>query len=930
MKLRNGNMFTRTLLVAAIELALYGHASAQEAVEAASVAAQTDAEKSKEKESAFGASTVVVTGTRASLAKSRERKRDATIVMDSITAEDLGRFPDDNVADSLSHISGISVTRTHGGEGQYVNVRGLGPAYSIVTLNNRILATDGDGREFAFDVLPSETISGADVMKSADASQLEGSIGGAINLRSARPLDTPGFRSNWRIESDYNDLSRKWGGKISGVVKDTFDNNRVGLQLGVVYGRSKTRSDTLNEFSYTVLPGSLDAGGNPVASSDGRDLIAPCCFSFGTLEQEKKRAAVSGAVEWKPNKDVRMVFDVLATRLDAPAYGYNQAYFVDYAEQRWSDVVIKDNLVQSMTIHGITPEIINRTDNRVVNSGQVGWNGEWKVTDDLKLTGDVYRSKAKRNSGGKNSWVVAGIPGDHTGYYSVTNGLPNIRVTLEDGRDLAAASPTLGNSDYALHWAQLDGTNIEDTVDGASIAGKLKLDVGPLSSLQFGVNNTKRSKTRDTVDNLDNACNYCNYQYTFADLGANVISTFTPARLMRNAGGSYPATMARFDIPAYFASLKALDGKPVYDALGNPTGEVYDSSKMNPVFSPTSSYDVTEKTFATYLSADLNGDNWFGNVGVRWVRTRTNSSSAVRNVISVVDLTPNDPTSSPTVTRSEPTPENVSGKYSKLLPSANFGWWIRSDLLARAAASKAMSRPSLDQLAPLTTDGSVSRIWEVNVQGDAHLKPVEANQGDLSLEWYYNPRSMLTAAVYYKNISNFVTYKRDEGVDIGVPDQLYAVIHPINGDGARVRGLELGLQHLFTNGFGVNYKYSYTKTKTKIDGEDAGPLEGVPRSAQSAALLYEDDRINAQIAIDYTGRNIEVRDSYGGLSKVAEPLRWVSASVAYNLTKSVSVFIEGKNLSDAVYRANLGGRSDALAGFETWGRTVTLGATVKF
>src|SRR6186713_1686106 len=131
---------------------------------------------------------VVVTGTRAALAESLDRKRDAQVVQDSIVAEDLGRFPDANVADSLSHITGITISRTRGGEGQYVSVRGLGPAYSIVTLNGRILATDGDGREFAFDVLPSEIIAGADVYKSADAAHLEGSIGGTINLSSAKPL----------------------------------------------------------------------------------------------------------------------------------------------------------------------------------------------------------------------------------------------------------------------------------------------------------------------------------------------------------------------------------------------------------------------------------------------------------------------------------------------------------------------------------------------------------------------------------------------------------------------------------------------------------------------------------------------------------------------------------------------------------------------
>src|SRR5262245_62382650 len=164
---------------------------------------------------------VVVTGTRASLVESLDRKKGATIVQDSIVAEDLGRFPDANVADSLSHITGITIQRTRGGEGQYVNVRGLGPEFSIVTLNGRILATDGDGREFAFDVLPSEVISGADVYKSADAEHLEGSIGGTISLSSAKPLATPGRQVRFSIDGDYNDLSEDNGYKASAVFSNT-------------------------------------------------------------------------------------------------------------------------------------------------------------------------------------------------------------------------------------------------------------------------------------------------------------------------------------------------------------------------------------------------------------------------------------------------------------------------------------------------------------------------------------------------------------------------------------------------------------------------------------------------------------------------------------------------------------------------------------
>src|SRR5215470_16999291 len=164
---------------------------------------------------------VVTSGLRESLGKSLELKQSSEIVLDSINALELGRFPDDDVADSLRHITGVSITRTTGGEGQYVGIRGLGSQYNIVTLNNRILATDDDGRALAFDILPADVISGADVFKSAQASALAGSIGGTVNMRSARPFDNPGLHSAIRVEGNYNDMSKFWGKKASAFISGT-------------------------------------------------------------------------------------------------------------------------------------------------------------------------------------------------------------------------------------------------------------------------------------------------------------------------------------------------------------------------------------------------------------------------------------------------------------------------------------------------------------------------------------------------------------------------------------------------------------------------------------------------------------------------------------------------------------------------------------
>src|SRR5471032_1873498 len=322
---------------------------------------------------ADGVDTVVVTGARASLAKSLDLKRNSAIVQDSISATELGRFPDDNVADSLSHINGISITRTAGGEGQYVGVRGFGSGYNIVTLNDRILATDGDGRDFAFDVLPYDVISGADVLKSAQASQIEGSIGGTVNLRSARPFDNPGTHAALRIEGDHNDTSLLNGRKVSGVYSTTNDARTLGVVLGAVWSKSNQRTDSLSYNTYDASnPGSFDLNGDGTISPNEENLVAACCIAFGSNFQKKERTAFSAALEWKPTAALHVTLDGLMTHLNAPEAGYNEAYYPDFTPGRWSNVTATNGLITGFTANTFVPEMANISIDREVKTTQIG------------------------------------------------------------------------------------------------------------------------------------------------------------------------------------------------------------------------------------------------------------------------------------------------------------------------------------------------------------------------------------------------------------------------------------------------------------------------------------------------------------------------------------------------------------------------------
>ena len=379
---------------------------------------------------------IVVTGLRASLERSLDTKRDAAVVMDSISATELGRFPDADVADSLSHIPGITITRTTGGEGLRINVRGLGPDYNIVTLNNRILATDDDGRQLAFDVLPSELISAADVLKSSQASALEGSIGGTVNLRTASSFDNPGFHGGAHAETNYNDMSQLHGNKFSAFLTDTNEAQTMGFVLGAVSSNTNTRTDSLNAYNQNIYgPTTYPFSGGPNAVP----LAAtPCCITFGSIFDDKKRDAYTGSLEWRPDSAFQLVADGIYTHLNDPQYGYNESYYfaANPDGTPWTNPVVKNGVVTAVTANYFQPEMVNATTDRQVTTWLYGLKAIWKPADRWTLAEDVYRSKADRPEGGQDTFVTAGLVSStpnapDTLYFSdLPNSLPSINVVV--------------------------------------------------------------------------------------------------------------------------------------------------------------------------------------------------------------------------------------------------------------------------------------------------------------------------------------------------------------------------------------------------------------------------------------------------------------------------------------------------------------------
>ena len=959
---------------------------------------------------------VVVTGLRLSLERSLDDKKNSSVVQDSIDAEELGRFPDSDVADSLQHLPGITIDRTTGGEGQKVSVRGFGPQYNIVTLNNRILATDDDARDLAFDVLPSEVISAADVLKSTQASALEGSIGGTVNLRTASPFEKRGFHGGAHVEGNYNDMSEMYGKKFSAFIENTMFDDTLGFLVGGVYSNNKTRTDSLNAYNQSIYgPTSY-----PFEGGDGAVpvVVTPNSITFGSIFDDKKREALSGSLEWRPNDSFKLIADGLWTKLQDNQQGYNQSYYFPYGTYfpngpdqpvpTWSNATVDNGLITAVTSSAFQPEIVNNTIDRNVVTSLYGLRGSWQATERFKLDFDVYRSTASRPEGGSDSFVTAGLVSqdptapDILVMQDLPHSLPSLNVLIPPSQLGMSSCPSgtasktnaaycsytalmnsgaLNDNKYwSTHYDGLNGFSVHDQVTGFTLDGAFKADVGPLDSILFGAGYNHREKTRvDSSNDWTNGSGQygllyntagCPVQcapYTFGGQGFNVISFTSPPHFMQGAGGSYPNVLPRLNVNQLLAFMKSLDGLPNPQFCGDPTDPTtctpFNLATTLPQPNPFNSYDVIEKTFSFYTEATFKGDKWSGNVGVRVVHTKTQAQTAQAVPVSLWSADPNASTVTYNVQYSDAQAFSEDASYTFALPSANFSYWLIPDTLQlRAAGGETMARPDLNQLAPNATNSATNGEPILQYTGIAGLKPIKAWNLDLSAEWYYQPHAALTLGLFGKKVTNDIYTGETANVDLGtvkydggppgtVPGVpfLWTVTAPANGAKSTYTGVELSWQHFLDMGLGAHFQVTRTWSRGyDQDGNATGAVNQAPPTTLSTSLIYEKGPFSADVNWDYTSRftsRCAQCTEVPGWPAITDPFSWVTASAHWRAFAGFEVYVEGRNLTNAIARTYLNGNpllpwapgqlvgasaSGVGYGYTAYGRSYVAGVSYRF
>ncbi|WP_213980479.1 TonB-dependent receptor [Sphingomonas sp. dw_22] len=889
-------------------------------------------------------SDIVVTGIRKSLADALSAKRDAPQVMDAISAEDVGKFPDKNIGEALQRVTGVQITRG-GGEGQAVTIRGADPSLNRVEINGQsalstsIAAASGNGSNRAVDFrdLPTEFVSRLEVYKSATPDMTEGGLGGTVRVITRRPFDAKeGFLAG-SAQGIYNELADKVDPKFALIGSRLFAHDTIGVLLSGTYEERTIRYDQARTTGWrqveAIVP-ATPANQNCLSGRNQARCVDLDNSGFGDFypdipryiqsTEPTQRYALSGIVEWRPSDRFKAYVEGTFTKSNTTS---NDQYLQLSTSQSVAnggidptDVVIRDETAEKVTF--------------VNNSNP----GSGPSVNYRSVIGGLYRRTFNGIAGAE--WQVGKFKLSARGTYAASR-------VFNDEIDLTAA---VSGKD-ALPWITIDYSNPQqapniilpfdttkvDGVNTLSAEARPRVNKQRETGAKFDAEYRPDSngflssiKSGAEYHSLVSSSQFNNAVYTLNGItgqttltqsgvtGTKVLATTTPAAMLSQLQGLLSQHGEILDGSFFDTGNLGFSGIDRWWSLGNNLADTIGVPDPYGSTSPLDTYRVTEETVAGYLQGAFKADLGFdlsGVVGARLVHTRTVSSGSqsANNVI---------------------TPVRYEGEYTVLLPSANLrAEIIPRKLVVRATASDVLARPAPSQMAPNV------RLDVVNLtgsRGNPALKPYRAWQYDLGFEYYMSRTNYLSVTAFQKDIKSFIdTAKQDEEID----GQVYTISLPINGtQHVKIQGIEAGVQlgldflpgplsHL-----GVVANYTYTKD-SGYEGQDyftddALPFPGVSRNSYNASLFYDDGRFAIRGSYNWRSRFLINAVDRGNNPAFGEAFGQFDASASYVVNKHVSVFLEGVNLTDStrienansIYRRNV---------IETYGRRLYFGVRAK-
>ena len=876
--------------------------------------------------------TIIVTGFRASLESAIGEKREAQQIVESISAEDIGKLPDASIAESIARLPGLTSQRVNG-RSNAISIRGFAPDFSTTLLNGREQTSTGDNRAVEYDQYPSEIVSSVNVYKTPMASLIGQGLSGTVDMRTIRPLDTGkriisvGGRGTYTDQGKLNAGSRDTGYRVNALYVNQFANDTLGIAIGASYLDEPYQVEEFNAWGYAD-------------TEDGNKVIGGS-KSYVTSTR-LKRLGLNGTLQWRPSPNFTSTLDGFYSNFkdDQIKRGIELPLYWGGAPLE-DGYTVTDGLVTDGSFSDVKGVLRNDAFQRHAKLYSFGWNNAWKSDDGWNATADVSYSRTDRNELVVETYAGTGRLGDGAtdtiGFSSTSGG-----TTFTHELDYSDYNQIFLTSPQGWGGTQIgtDGTTITGGQDGYYNNRKIKdelwqfhvevereLDSGPFRSIQAGWNYTTRSKTLTPEE-------------YFLGLAENTDGTVSVPIPEYAREGTTDLSYLGLGPMVSYDPIKLVDAG-VYNLVANPYGDVV-----------VKSYAIREKIMTAYaqanIDADLGSARLTGNIGVQANWTDQNSRGA-----TAVYLGTND-NGSPNIGASD---RNESTDYLDVLPSLNLSLRFDSDFVIRFAAAREIIRPRLDDMRAslswgYTITGDVAQV--TGSSGNPDLRPWRANALDLTFEKYFANKGYVAAQFYWKDLKSYI-YNLDvtvptaslalpsPGDGITVSDTAQLNI-PVNGTGGKLYGVELATTLPFDTfvsaleGFGVTGSGAWTKTKiSPTPGGASEDLPGYSEWVVNGTAYFEKGGFNVRGSVRYRSTFVGEVSGFGAgrVRRRAASETIVDGQIGYDFRpgtalEGLSLFVQGQNLTDAPFITYNPSDPRQVIDYQSYGRRFLAGFTYKF
>ncbi|WP_314404960.1 TonB-dependent receptor [Stenotrophomonas rhizophila] len=844
---------------------------------------------------------VSVVGIRGSLEASRDLKRDSVQIVDAIVADDIGKLPDTNVAESLGRVAGVQLERGMG-EGSDILVRGL--KENVLLYNGRQIV-DATGRggngldQLAtstyglLSLVPSELISRLEVTKLAGADQLSGGLGGIVDIHTRQPLSGDSDQNVVSLAGTYDEMSDAWGHNAFGLISRRSDDRRFGALLSATYGRRNVVQQGLDTFSgYARYTDPADPTRTRFGSTDMRAQ---------NIDDDRTKVGVSAVLQWRPTDGVELTWDTFYSRQKAerdrywiafnPSAGLSNAVYSDH------DILLAGRSTGTVLLNAESADIDSdtlstalrasfRVGDRLDGSAELDWgrstaNYNQRYMRLAPMAGRSSVTDFDLRSGSFGSFNVSGIDLTDPSQWRMTIMFDNDWRAQTDSRAL--------RTDWSLAFGD-----------------------GPLRSLDFGARFSRLESLQDPR------------RADIRPVGGVPVTQMAPYIRVYSNNDFLPGEFS--GLPrAYLGPFRStFGGCESFTTLPQISQNAQCLDPRNNALAYAATFSVDEDFLEAYTKlnwdTDVAGMPLGGNLGVRFVGRDLTSRG---NLISGSGAL---------------SPSRFEREDREVLPSAVAKLQITDSLILRGGAAKVVAFPNTEDLNNGVTLNNNAVFDSNGVQtspgtgsgGAPDLDPFKATQYDLSLEWYYGGQGLLSAGLFYKDVSTFIVQRQSAETYNNVN---YLVLRKINGDKAKVKGVELLAQVPFSgmfDGFGVVATYTWIDSETPITDINGSALTFPGLSKNNANLIgyYENGPFGIRVAYNW-------RDEYlVGLSAAStgiynDTYKDLSASMSYDFSDRLSLKVEGNNLLDSEQRT-FDGYAEGLRTNVVFGRSYKASLTYRF